>query len=215
MSPKNADAAKRPVKTTERDARAPVQGQSETSLVKNWLLPCLLIGGLAIFSYVILRVLDIYTGSLIETYLHDSASNVFFLTNSGDVGDALGGVAEVLIAILGLVVTVVAIVVQLAAQRYTPKLVELFISDRINIAYFVLMVVASVYSMLLIYSTTTGFLPFWGSLMLLGMTTLILSLLIPYFSYVFHFLTPENIIRILRRNANTAMNKVLESKPKR
>ena len=215
LSPKKSNAVQKPVKTTERNIRASRQGQADVSLVKNWLLPCLLIGGLAILFYVVLRVLDIYTGSLIEDYLHDSPSNVFFLTNSGDVGDALGGVAEVLIAILGLVVTVVAIVVQLAAQRYTPKLVELFISDRINISYFVLMVVASVYSMLLIYSTTAGFLPFWGSLMLLGMTTLILSLLIPYFRYVFHFLTPENIIRILRRNANTAMNKVLNPKLKK
>jgi len=47
------------------------------------------------------------------------------------------------------------------------------------------------------------------------MTTLILSLLLPFFIYVFHFLTPESIIRIIRRNANTAMTKVLSTKPKK
>lgn len=211
---KNSNAARKPDKLAERDARAS-QGNPEGSLFKSWVLPCFLIGGVAILSYVFLRILDIYTGVPIEKFLHDSPGSVFFLTNPKDVGDAIGGVAEVLIAILGLVVTVVAIVVQLAAQRYTPKLVELFISDWINISFFGFMVVASVYSLLLIYSTTSGFLPFWGSLMLLAMTTLILSLLIPYFSYVFHFLTPENIIRIIRRNANKAMKKVLETKPKK
>ena len=134
--------------------------------------------------------------------------DLFFLTNADEVSNALGGVSEVLIAILGLVITVVAIVVQLASQRYTPKLVDLFIADRVNIAYFVLMVVASMFSLLLVYSTPSNFLPFWGGLFLLMMTILILSLMVPYFNYVFLFLTPENIINIIRNNANAAMFKV-------
>lgn len=215
LSPNKSKAPAKPVKSTEQDARAAAGGESDSSWVRSWVVPSLLVGGLAILSYILLRVLDLQTGSLIEQGLKDSISNVFFLTHSEDVSAAIGGVAEVLIAILGLVITVVAIVLQLAAQRYTPKLVELFIADRVNISYFILMVVASVYSLLLIYSTTSGFLPFWGALMLLGMTTLILSLLPSYFIYVFHFLTPENIIRILRRNANLAMKKVVEKKPKK
>jgi hypothetical protein len=120
-----------------------------------------------------------------------------------------------MVAILGLVITVVAIVVQLAAQRYTPKLVELFIADRVNIAYFVLMVVATMYSMLLNYSIQSDFLPFWGAFTLLALATLVMGLLIPYFSHVFNFLTPDNIIRIIRRNARSAMQKVLDKKLKK
>ena len=181
-----------------------------TTAFRAWVVPCGFVGGVSVSIYIALRFVDFSQGDGTIPF-----SEVVFLTNPNDVGDAIGGVAEVLIAILGLVITVVAIVVQLAAQRYTPKLVELFIADRVNISYFVLMVVASLYSMMVIYSTTSGFLPFWGSLALLGMTTVILSLLIPYFNYVFHFLTPGNFIRIIRHNAKTAMQKVLKSKAKK
>jgi len=180
-----------------------------TTAFRAWVVPCGFVGGLSVSTYIALRFVDFSQGDGTIPF-----SEVVFLSNPDDVGDAIGGVAEVLIAILGLVITVVAIVVQLAAQRYTPKLVELFIADRVNISYFVLMVVASLYSMMVIYSTTSGFLPFWGSLALLGMTTVILSLLIPYFNYVFHFLTPGNFIRIIRHNAKSAMQKVLKTKAK-
>lgn len=180
-----------------------------TTAFRAWVVPCGFVGGLSVSIYIALRFVDFSQGDGTIPF-----SEVVFLSNPDDVGDAIGGVAEVLIAILGLVITVVAIVVQLAAQRYTPKLVELFIADRVNISYFVLMVVASLYSMMVIYSTTSGFLPFWGSLALLGMTTVILSLLIPYFNYVFHFLTPGNFIRIIRHNAKSAMQKVLKTKAK-
>ena len=180
------------------------------SIFKNWLVPTGMVGGLGVASYILFRFLDFSQGDGAVPFFE-----VVFLTDSADVGNAIGGVAEVLIAIFGLVITVVAIVVQLAAQRYTPKLVELFIADKINISYFTLMVVASMYSMLLIYSTTTGFLPFWGSIVLLTMTTLILSLLLPFFNYVFHFLTPGNIIRIIRGNAKMAMEGVMVSKAKK
>ena len=173
--------------------------------VLYWLVPVGFTAGLAVSAYIALRLFDFAAGTDNRSFF-----DVVFLTDPDSVGDALGGVSEVLIAILGLVVTVVAIVVQLAAQRYTPKLIDLFIADKVNIAYFVLMVVASMYSLLLVYSTTTDFLPFWGSLFLLLLTTLILSLLIPYFNYVFLFLTPSNIIAIIRNNAKKAMMKALQ-----
>ncbi len=174
--------------------------------VRYWLIPVGFTAGLAVSAYIGLRLFDFAAGAGDRSFF-----DVVFLTDPESVGDALGGVSEVLIAILGLVVTVVAIVVQLAAQRYTPKLIDLFIADKVNIAYFILMVVASMYSLLLVYSTTTDFLPFWGSLFLLILTTLILSLLIPYFNYVFLFLTPSNIIAIIRNNAKKAMLKALKA----
>ena len=56
--------------------------------------------------------------------------------------EPLGGV---LTAVLGIVITVVAIVVQLAAQRYTPKVVDLFMRDRTTLGTFGFMVVSCIY----------------------------------------------------------------------
>lgn len=199
-------------KTASRTARRAPAGENskrQGNVFRQWLLPVGFTAGLALFSYLGFRLLDFWADGTAASF-----KDVLFLTDPEEVGNALGGVSEVLIAILGLVITVVAIVVQLAAQRYTPKLIDLFIADRINIAFFILMVVASMYSVLLIYSTTTDFLPFWGSLFILALTSLILSLLIPYFNYVFLFLTPENIIAIIRANAKKGMLKVLSARKK-
>ena len=46
--------------------------------------------------------------------------------------EALHSLAEVLTAVLGLSLTVVAIVVQLASQRYSARIVDLFMQDPIN-----------------------------------------------------------------------------------
>ena len=190
--------------------RASSVSEDLKSQIKLWGIPFFFTTGLAIFLYMGIRLVDYAVDSHAK-----SLFEVLLLTDSKDVSDAMGPVSEVLVATLGLVITVVAIVVQLAAQRYTPKLVDLFVNDRINIAYFTLMIVAAAYSLLIVYSLDAEFLPFWGSLMLLAMTMLILGLLLPYFKYVFLFLTPENIIRIIRRNANLAMRRVLEGQDRK
>ena len=51
----------------------------------------------------------------------------------GGLAAALGSLGEVLAAVLGLSITVVAIVVQLASQRYSPKIVDLFMRDWVNV----------------------------------------------------------------------------------
>ena len=45
----------------------------------------------------------------------------------------LGSFAEVITGVLGIAITVVAIVVELAATRYTPKITDLFIKEKINL----------------------------------------------------------------------------------
>jgi len=183
--------------------------EGRPSVTRLWIFPAGVITGIGLATFLFLRTVDWWQNGENLPYF-----SVLFLTDAADVGDAIGSLSEVLIAILGLVITVVAIVVQLAAQRYTPKLVDLFLADRINVAYFTLMVVASSFSVLLAYTTTENFLPFWGALFLLVLTTLILGLLIPYFNHVFLFLTPANIIRIIRRNAQRGMARVQHSRPR-
>jgi hypothetical protein len=60
-----------------------------------------------------------------------------------------------------------------------------------------------------------GFVPYWTTFVLLILTVVCFVLLLPYFSYVFRFLTPGNIIRIIRRNTNSAMQRVQDKQLKR
>ncbi len=177
-------------------------GPHKGTMFGSWIFPILLVSLLVAVLHVGVRFADVVSFTGIRSF-----AELFVLAESDRVTDAIGGMAEVVVALLGLVITVVAIVVQLASQRYTPKLVELFVADRINIGYFTLMVVTSMYSVLVIYSVNSGVFPFWGALSLVALSILVMILLLPYFSYVFRFLTPANILITLRRNALRSMKK--------
>src|SRR5215510_3057387 len=56
--------------------------------------------------------------------------------------NALGSLSQVIAAVLGIAITVVSIVVQLAATRYTSRVADMFFRDRINLAVMGFFVVA-------------------------------------------------------------------------
>ena len=112
--------------------------------------------------------------------------------------DAMQGfvstLAEVLAGILGFTISVVAIVVQLSADRFTPKVTELFLRERTNFLVIFFLIIANLISVW----TTLAFSIVEESLGLV-MINLILGtasflVLIPYFRFVFNFLQPASII---------------------
>ena len=173
----------------------------ETHLLREWVAPMGIILAMVLGFFFLGRALDLIGSQvgLFSQLLENEADNI---------ESTVGNIAQALPGVLGLVITVVAIVVQLAAQRYTPKLIDLFVTNRVNIAYFLLIMVATIYCIILAFANKSVVVPFWGSAILLALTTLILALLVPYFAYVFRFLTPDNIIRIIRGNAKRAMDRV-------
>ncbi|MCZ6558704.1 MAG: hypothetical protein O7A69_13160, partial [SAR324 cluster bacterium] len=84
----------------QKQARAAVKSERENRLrlLNNWVMPVGFTAGLAISAYIALRIFDF---ALSDGKI--ALSDVLFLTDAEAVGDALGGVSEVLIAILGLV----------------------------------------------------------------------------------------------------------------
>jgi len=56
--------------------------------------------------------------------------------------NALGSLSQVIAAVLGIAITVVSIVVQLAATRYTSRVADMFFRDRINLGVMGFFVVA-------------------------------------------------------------------------
>ncbi|MBI4083622.1 MAG: DUF2254 domain-containing protein [Candidatus Lambdaproteobacteria bacterium] len=204
MTPQGNLPARSGAEQRPRDSRF---GEQPSSLLRHWVIPFGVLSGLSVVLFFVFRLWD--WG---EFGGEKSLLEALFLLDADQAADAIGGIKDVLNAIVPLVVTVVAIVVQLAAQRYTPKLVDLFIADRATIAYFALMVVATMYALLMVYARFDDLLPFWGTLVMLLLTGAVVGLLIPYINYVFLFLTPENIIRIIRRNAKTSMARMQQAK---
>lgn len=121
-------------------------------------------------------------------------------TDSENVSSAIGAYIELLAAILGIMITVVAIVLQLAAQRYGTSLIDLFLSDNVNRIYFVLLVCSLLYAILIVFATKASFFPDFAIQILLALTLVEIALLGPYFLFVFRFLTPTNLLTSIQEN---------------
>jgi hypothetical protein len=108
--------------------------------------------------------------------------------------NALGSLAQVIAAVLGIAITVVSIVVQLAANRYTSRVADMFFRDRINIAILGFFVIACVEAVWVALSVTKDYVPQATVAATVVMATVSVLLLVPYFAYVFAFLDPEKVI---------------------
>ncbi len=114
--------------------------------------------------------------------------------DAGTLQNELGALAQIIVAVLGIAITVVSIVVQLAATRYTPRIADMFFRDKTNLAIIGFFVVACLNAVWVTLSVSTNYVPRITIVMTLLMTSASLLLLIPYFAYVFDFLDPGKVI---------------------
>jgi hypothetical protein len=112
----------------------------------------------------------------------------------------VSSLAGVIAAIFGIVITVVSIIVQLSANRYT-GVARMFLRDKVNVGVAAYYVIACVCGVWLSASLQTHYIPRAVLIAMLLMTTGGLVLMGPYFGYVFWFLEPTNIINRIRREA--------------
>jgi len=119
--------------------------------------------------------------------------------------DILGNAAEVVAAVLAIAMTVVAIVVELAANRYSHEITRLFLREPVNIivlGLFVLTTLQCVWiAAVLGEPVPDALLPQAGFALTLGLVTLCLLLLVPYIYFVFTFLSPISVIERICRDA--------------
>ena len=72
--------------------------------------------------------------------------------------NALGSLAQVIAAVLGIAITVVSIVVQLAATRYTSRVADMFFRDKTNLGvmgFFVVACIEAVWVSFVVRTTTS------------------------------------------------------------
>ncbi len=108
---------------------------------------------------------------------------------------ALRNMAEVTVGVLGAAITVVSIIVELASSRYTPRITEVFLRDRTNLAALSSFVIASVLVLWIDFALGAEGPPpramiFAAELMMSGA----LLGLLPYFAYVLTFLSPDQLV---------------------
>lgn len=114
--------------------------------------------------------------------------------------------AQVVAGMLAILITVVAIVVQLAATRYTHRVTTLFVRDRVNLAVMTLFVLTTALCIWLALLLTGAVgeapvIPHGGFLLAMALVTTCVVALVPYFGYVFRFVSPHGVIRRIRAAA--------------
>lgn len=111
--------------------------------------------------------------------------------------------AEVTAGVLAIAVTVVAIVLELAANRYTHRITQLFVREPINAAtlgFFVITTMACLWVSITPVDQQSATLD-TGAWLAMGMATVSLASLLPYFAFLFRFLSPTNTIARIRKDA--------------
>lgn len=163
----------------------------------SWSLPFLSILGIAALIFLSSFWLDLLTAAIDEQAGDITAQGLVHSVLYQDIDQArntLGGLGEVMAAVLGLALTVSSIIVQLAATRFTPHITSLFFRARTNLLVLGFFVVCNVYVLWVNFSVGDSYLPHWGVLFSMLLMTASLLLLFPYFAYVFDFLDPEKIV---------------------
>ena len=137
------------------------------------------------------------------------------LWSRSEVVSTLSGFGEVTVAVLGVALTVIAILVQLAAYRYTPRITELFIRDPINMGTVGFFVVTTVFVLWVNLSLYGPVFPATMVLAEVGALSLAVLGLLPYFAYVFWFLAPRQVVGRIRQDATDAMERAVGGRPVR
>ena len=162
------------------------------------LPPWLAVGGTAMALFFLLYLIDYFRAPIRPPL---PPLQLLFRFDVETAQNALGNLAQVVVAVLGIVITVVSIVVQLAATRYTPRITPMFFRDKKNLAMLGFFVITCILSLWVSLSVSRQLVPRGAIAATLVLVTLSLLLIIPYFAYVFDFLDPERIILRIRDQA--------------
>jgi hypothetical protein len=177
-------------------------------IVRTWIAPMAIVVAVALLFSTGLYVFDLLflggqvTGvGVVEHYL---AFNPQFIT------DALPALGTTIVAALGIVLTVIAIIVQLSSERYT-GVAMMFLRDPVHVAVLSFYIVASLCAVWLSVTLQADFVPRSLLVVVMTLTSLGLASMLPYFAYTFWFLEPGNIIERLRMRATMMAQRGLAS----
>jgi Predicted membrane protein (DUF2254) len=151
----------------------------------------LIIGGISLLLIVI--------GNFIDTQLHPVETKGFFhalFSWDQSVAEAFfsNHLAQVIGALLALAITVVSIVVQMAATQITPRVTELFLKERTKFIVMAFFVIGCLQSEWVALTFRKDYLPHVGATIGMIIMTTAFLILVPYIAFVFAFLEPKSIL---------------------
>ena len=127
-------------------------------------------------------------------------------TAAGLTMGLLGTAEGVAIAI---VIVVVVLGVQLTADRYSPRVIDIFIRDRLNGAVLALFLGSIIFTIGASAEIKPDYVPYATVYTAMGLAILDFTILLPYVRYLFQVMRGETIIVGIRRHAARAVRQDL------
>jgi hypothetical protein len=174
--------------------------QERRASLRLWLVPMGILGGIALLIFVSLYTLDHHVTGGVNTPTPASAVGRYVRFEPGLISDALSGLAGMTAAVLGIVITVVSLLVQLTAERYT-GVAQMFLRDRTNVTVMAYYVVTCCVGVALSLSLHSEFVPRAAIFSMMCAVAFGLVIMLPYFAYVFRFLEPVSLIARIQTEA--------------
>jgi uncharacterized membrane protein len=193
---------------TPESVAARSMGRSTPRVVSHWIAPMVTVAVVAMVAFGAFYALDIVLNdggatTAVTVWRHFLAFDTPEL-----ISDALPALGMTIVAALGIVLTVVAIIVQLSSDRYT-GVALMFLRDPVNILVMSFYIVASLCAVWLSVTLRAEFVPRSLLLLVMVLTSTGLAVMLPYFAYVFWFLEPGNIIDRLRAHTSRLNRRAL------
>lgn len=127
----------------------------------------------------------------------------------------LTALGRLLGVILAASVTLCGIAIPLTANNYTPKLISLFVHDRVNWAMFGLLVTSNVLTHWTLLASSGSDIPRFNIFLSSTLGFISLLLTVPYAYYVFRVLLPETIVSHIEREIIEDLNTMIGSQGER
>src|SRR5512135_465155 len=132
--------------------------------------------------------------------------------NNAKLVDILSPMARAYNNVLAMLIATIGLAIPLTANMHTPKLIEMFLRDRINRYVLSFMAFGAAHVLWVDYLIGPKFAPTWA----IGLAVLFAmagwALLIPYFFYVVRFVDPSRLVIRLRDSTIDIVQMVAERK---
>ena len=129
--------------------------------------------------------------------------------NNAKLVDLMSPLARAYNNVLAMLIATIGLAIPLTANMHTPKLIEMFIRDRLNQAVLFTMAFLAANTLFVASMIGPEFAPMWAVRFAVVGALVGWAMLVPYFFYVVRFLDPSNILQRLRRDVEGAIDAVI------
>jgi len=131
-------------------------------------------------------------------------------TNNAKLVDVLSPMARAYNNLLAMLITMIGLAIPLTANMHTPKLIDMFLRDRVNRWVLSFIAFGAAHVLWVDYMIGPEFAPTWAIALSVYMALVGWALLIPYFFYVVRFIDPSRLVTRLRDSANSIVGHVAD-----